>query len=56
MHQQQELLSVFGIAGVVCRIECPPDRFWSLFSPRYADFVSREAPAISLSRSDFGPA
>jgi hypothetical protein len=48
MHRQQELLTVFGIAGVVCRVECPRDRFWSLCSPRYADFVSRDAPAISL--------
>ncbi len=48
MQQQQELLTVFAIAGVVCRVESSHGDFWSLLSPRYADFVSKETPTISL--------
>ena len=48
MRRQQELLTVFDVAGVTCRVECRDDAFWSLLSPRYADFVSEGTPAISL--------
>ena len=48
MHQQQELLTVFDIAGAICRVECRDHAFWDRLSPRYADFASIETPTISL--------
>jgi hypothetical protein len=48
MHQQQELLTSFDLAGIVCRVESRYDDFWSLLSSRYADFVSQDTPTISL--------
>lgn len=48
MPRQQELLGVFEIAGIPCRVECRERAFWNLLSPRYADFASDAVPRLSL--------
>ncbi len=48
MHLQSQLVAGFDVAGVVCRVETSCDDFWSLLSPRYADFASNDTPTISL--------
>ena len=55
MHLQSQLVVGFDIAGIVCRVESRYDDFWSLLSPRYADFVSKETPTISLRVDVVGP-
>src|SRR5437867_12251608 len=55
MHLQARLVVGFDIAGIVCRVESRYDDFWSLLSPRYADFVSKETPTISLRVDVVGP-
>lgn len=48
MHREQEVLGSFDVAGIACRIECGDPRFWSLLSPRYAEFASDALPQLSL--------
>jgi hypothetical protein len=48
MRHAHEFLGAFDIAGIVCRIECRDERFWSLLSPRYADFASDSSPDLFL--------
>lgn len=48
MRGTPELLGAFDIAGIACRVECRDERFWSLLSPRYADFASDAPPELSL--------
>ncbi len=55
MRGQQELLTAFDLAGIVCRIDSRHDDFWDLLSPRYADFVSNGTPTVSLKVDLVGP-
>ena len=48
MRQQQELLGVFDIAGVPCRVECEHEGFRRALLSRYADFASNDPPGISV--------
>lgn len=48
MPSQQELVNVFDIAGVACRVDCGEAAFWRVLSDRYADFASDHAPELSL--------
>lgn len=48
MRRAHEFLGAFDVAGIVCRIECRDERFWSLLSPRYADFASDSSPDLFL--------
>lgn len=48
MHRQQEVLSVFEIAGITCRVECREEAFWDLLTPRYGEFASDAVPELSL--------
>jgi hypothetical protein len=48
MRQQSQLVADFDIAGVICRVESQRDDFWSLLSPRYAEFRSTDAPTVSI--------
>lgn len=48
MRRQQEVLAAFEIAGISLGVECWDERFWSLLSPRYADFVSGSSPDLIL--------
>ncbi len=48
MQPQQEVLSVFDIAGIACRVECRDEAFWNLLSSRYGEFASDAVPQLSL--------
>lgn len=48
MLAPHELVGAFGIAGITCRVECREEAFWSLLSPRYADFASDAPPHLSV--------
>ena len=48
MRRQQELLGVFDIAGVPCRVECEHEGFRGVLLSRYADFASNDPPGISV--------
>lgn len=48
MRRQQEVLSVFEIAGITCRVECREEAFWDLLTPRYGEFASDAVPELSL--------
>ena len=48
MRRQQEVLGIFDIAGIACRVECREEAFWNLLSPRYAEFASDAIPRLRL--------
>jgi len=48
MPLPQEIVGVFEIAGIPCRLACPDEGLWALLPPRYADFAVSAVAELSL--------